>query len=96
MGWNIEFSAARNHAFGLLSRSLTHALPEASRIAAFHQREKNMASIIGRLMHDESGATAIEYGLIAALVALALITALTSMGTSVSGKFNSVANELNK
>jgi len=46
-------------------------------------------------LSDESGATAIEYGLIAALVAVAAITALGAMGNSLSNLFNTVASELN-
>lgn len=44
---------------------------------------------------DESGATAIEYGLIAALISVAAIAALTSVGSSLTGMFNTVASELN-
>ncbi len=43
---------------------------------------------------DESGATAIEYGLIAALVSVAAISALTAMGNSLELMFGSVANTL--
>ncbi len=43
---------------------------------------------------DESGATAIEYGLIAALVSVAAISALTAMGNSLQLMFGSVANLL--
>ncbi|MEE8188929.1 MAG: Flp family type IVb pilin [Kiloniellales bacterium] len=43
---------------------------------------------------DESGATAIEYGLIAALVSVAAISALTAMGNSLKTLFGTVANEL--
>ena len=46
------------------------------------------------LLRDESGATAIEYGLIAALVSVAAIAALTAMGTSLETMFNRVSNEL--
>lgn len=42
----------------------------------------------------ESGATAIEYGLIAALIGVAIITAVRLVGTEVSGTFNDVATEL--
>ena len=45
--------------------------------------------------NDDSGATAIEYGLIAALVSVAAITALQSLGTSLTGMFNHVASTLN-
>ena len=44
---------------------------------------------------DESGATAIEYGLIAALVAVGLIAALTALGTSLANIFNTVSSQLN-
>ena len=53
-----------------------------------------MAHFLTRLVHDESGATAIEYGLIAALIAVAIITAATSVGTSLSGTFNTVSTSL--
>ena len=43
---------------------------------------------------DESGATAIEYGLIAALVSIAAIGAMTSLGESVSNTFETVANTM--
>jgi len=47
-----------------------------------------------RLATDESGATAIEYGLIAALIAVAAIVAFQLVGTNLSGIFNSVATKL--
>ena len=43
---------------------------------------------------DESGATAIEYGLIAALIAVVIITALTTIGTQLTATFTSVSNAL--
>lgn len=48
-----------------------------------------------RLIKNEEGATAIEYGLIAALIAVAAIGAMSSVGTNLSGKFNTVASSLN-
>lgn len=47
-----------------------------------------------KLMKKEDGATAIEYGLIAALIAVAAITAMTSLGTNLSNTFNKVNNKL--
>ena len=44
-----------------------------------------------RFFHDEGGATAIEYGLIAALIAVVIIGALTLLGTSISSKFKTIA-----
>ena len=43
-------------------------------------------------IEDETGATAIEYGLIAALIAVVIVGAVTTIGTNVRTKFNSVAN----
>jgi len=47
-----------------------------------------------RLIKREEGATAIEYGLIAALIAVVIIAALTTLGTSLQSIFNSVASSL--
>ena len=49
---------------------------------------------IGKLLRDESGATAIEYGLIAALISVIIITAVTIVGTQLSTVFNSIATAL--
>jgi pilus assembly protein Flp/PilA len=53
-----------------------------------------MNRLIQRFVADELGATAIEYGLIVALIAVTLIGALTRVGTTLSTKFNSVATSL--
>ena len=53
-----------------------------------------MINTIKTFLSDESGATAIEYGLIAALVSVAAIAALGSLGNSLGVMFNSVATEL--
>ena len=53
-----------------------------------------MSNLISRFVRDESGATAIEYGLIAALIAVVVITALTSIGSNLSAKFNTIATNL--
>lgn len=53
-----------------------------------------MSNLISRFIRDESGATAIEYGLIAALIAVVIITALTAVGTKLSSTFNSVKDSL--
>ena len=47
-----------------------------------------------KIFKNEDGATAIEYGLIAALIAVAAITAMTSLGTNLSDTFDNVATEL--
>jgi len=53
-----------------------------------------MKNLFARFANDESGATAIEYGLIAALIGVGIITAATSVGTEVSGTFDDVATSL--
>ena len=53
-----------------------------------------MSKFVTRLMKDESGATAIEYGLIVALIAVVIIGAVTAVGTNLSTKFNTVATSI--
>ncbi len=53
-----------------------------------------MNKLYARFLRDESGATAIEYGLIAALIAVVIIGTLTAVGTNLSTTFNSVATSL--
>jgi pilus assembly protein Flp/PilA len=53
-----------------------------------------MAHIFARFVKDESGATAIEYGLIAALIALAIITGATALGNKLNAQFNGIANKM--
>jgi pilus assembly protein Flp/PilA len=50
---------------------------------------------LSRFVADESGATAIEYGLIAALIAVAIILAATTLGGSLSDLFNRISGKLN-
>jgi pilus assembly protein Flp/PilA len=53
-----------------------------------------MRNLIKRLLSEERGATAIEYGLIAGLIAVVIIGALTVTGTSLKSVFESVSGEL--
>ena len=53
-----------------------------------------MTNLFSRFVRDESGATAIEYGLIAALISVVIITAITTLGTNLSSVFNTVATKL--
>jgi pilus assembly protein Flp/PilA len=53
-----------------------------------------MKSIIKSFLKDESGATAIEYGLIAAGIAIAIITAVNGLGTELSSKFVAISTSL--
>ena len=51
-------------------------------------------SLVTRFAADESGATAIEYGLIAALIAVAIITALNTLSGNLKNTFNYVGNQI--
>jgi pilus assembly protein Flp/PilA len=60
---------------------------------AFGIKEKTMSKFL-KLIKDSKGATAIEYGLIAALIAVAAIGAMQGIGTKLSTTFNNVSNSL--
>ena len=51
-------------------------------------------TLFNRIMKDEAGATAIEYGLMAALISVAAITAMGSLGNSLSNTFNFVSGQM--
>jgi pilus assembly protein Flp/PilA len=53
-----------------------------------------MKNLIARFVKDESGATAIEYGLIAAGISLAIIAVVNGLGTNLSTKFSTVNTSL--
>ncbi len=53
-----------------------------------------MQSFFKNLLQDESGATAIEYGLIAALISVVIIGAVTTIGTKLQGTFLMIGNSL--
>ena len=53
-----------------------------------------MKNLLARFVKDESGATAIEYGLIAAGISLAIIAAVNGLGTSLRSKFSSINSSL--
>ena len=54
-----------------------------------------MSKFVTRFLKDESGATAIEYGLIAALIAAVLATILGTLGTALEGKFEDIQDKVN-
>jgi len=54
-----------------------------------------MKNLVSRFVKDESGATAIEYGLIAAGISVAIIAVVQSLGTKLNSTFGNVANNLN-
>jgi pilus assembly protein Flp/PilA len=53
-----------------------------------------MTNLFSRFVRDESGATAIEYGLIAALIAVVVIGAVTAVGSGLSTTFTTVAGKV--
>jgi pilus assembly protein Flp/PilA len=60
----------------------------------WRQVEFAMNNLFSRFVRDDSGATAIEYGLIAALIAVVIIGALQVIGTNLTTKFTAVGNAL--
>jgi pilus assembly protein Flp/PilA len=53
-----------------------------------------MRACILKLFRDERGVTAVEYGLLAALISIAAVTAITSVGTTLTTTFNDIASRL--
>ena len=53
-----------------------------------------MTKFVSRFLKDESGATAIEYGLIAALIAVVIISGVTVLGTNLNAKFTDVSTKV--
>jgi pilus assembly protein Flp/PilA len=53
-----------------------------------------MSKLFARFLNDESGATAIEYGLIAAGISIAIIAAVNGLGTNLNAKFTSINSSL--
>ena len=53
-----------------------------------------MSKFLSSFAKDESGATAIEYGLIAALISVVIVTALTTLGTNLNGTLGKVSGKL--
>jgi pilus assembly protein Flp/PilA len=54
----------------------------------------DMKTLFSRFVKDESGATAIEYGLIAALIAVVIIGGATTLGTKINATFKSVSDKM--
>jgi pilus assembly protein Flp/PilA len=59
-----------------------------------HGRTGTMYTTLVKLMKNEDGATAIEYGLIAALIAVAGIAAMNAVGSSLTATFNNVSSKM--
>jgi pilus assembly protein Flp/PilA len=74
--------------------SLTEADPEQGSSQTVVQKETTMTKFFARFAKDESGATAIEYGLIAALIAVVAIAGMEVVGTNLLAKFQEIAGKL--
>jgi pilus assembly protein Flp/PilA len=70
------------------------SVPVPPNFTAGPGQEHLMKILFNRFARDESGATAIEYGLVAALIAVAAIAAMTTLGTKLTSTFTSVSNQL--
>jgi len=51
-------------------------------------------AVVRRFLHDESAATAIEYGLIASLIGVAIIAGATALGTSLNATFDAISSKV--
>jgi pilus assembly protein Flp/PilA len=58
------------------------------------QEYQDMLTFIQKLLRDEAGPTAIEYGLIAALIAVVTIAGLTTLGTTLNARYNAIATKV--
>ena len=56
--------------------------------------ESQMKTLFVRVLNDELGVTAIEYGLIAGLISIVILVAVTAIGTSLQGLFQTIATAL--
>ena len=65
-------------------------------LSAFFCWRDLMNKFLNKFRRDEDGATAIEYGLIAALISVAIITAVTTLGSNVATTFDTIATEVGK
>jgi len=73
---------------------LTFLKAFADKIVSSAPRRTYMFSTILKLLRNEDGATAIEYGLIAALIAVAAVTVMGTVGTNLSSTFSTIAGKL--
>ena len=58
-------------------------------------KDRGMPALLKRFIRDTSGATAIEYGMIAALIAVVIIGTLKVIGTRLNAKFSAISAQLN-
>ena len=67
----------------------------ASPVEGAPRGQTDMRTLLQRFLRNESGATAIEYGLIAAGISVAIITVVNGLGTKLSGTFTNINSKLN-
>ena len=93
---HINFVAiARCYGAPCPDRASNKAWAGRAQTATCGSRSLKMKTLVSRFMKDESGATAIEYGLIAAGISVAIITVVQGLGTKLNSTFGSVKNALN-
>jgi pilus assembly protein Flp/PilA len=74
--------------------SFRSALSESTAPRLGKIREQFMTDLVKRFANDESGATAIEYGLIAAGISVAIITVVNTLGSQLKATFTNVSSQL--
>jgi pilus assembly protein Flp/PilA len=92
----LNFSCRRNPTFGMriyvFASSAVHNPP---RTVVFQElRELSMSQLLARFWKDQSGATAIEYGLIAAGISVVIIAVVNGIGTKLNTSFGSISTQL--
>jgi pilus assembly protein Flp/PilA len=87
-------NAVQVHSFIAIFRLVLELLTEFRNLKKGIPMVTYVRTLIRHFVADETGATAIEYGLIAALVAVAAVTALTTVGTNLTTTFTTVAGKL--
>ena len=86
----------RNGGRGALRQSSLLAGPQLARSLETTLLEDNMTKLAAKLqiLRDEKGATAVEYGLMVALIAVVIIVAVTALGTNLNSLFGEVATKV--
>ena len=72
----------------MLSKSVSRLSPKSN------YGNLAMRTFLTKLLRDQTGPTAIEYGLIAALIAVVTIAGLTTLGTTLNARYNSIATNV--
>jgi pilus assembly protein Flp/PilA len=79
---------------GIWAIDLTHAQLAAAMIEPSHHGRSYMSKLLVRFVNDETGATAIEYGLIAVRISIAIVVVVNALGTTLNTKFTSINTSL--